>query len=818
MKRTWPKTVFRELADKWQVPTLILAVIVAGSALRSLLSSEKEHNVLEYVQLCQRFYSAEKYSEAYRLGVALLEEDGLDEPHRRRLHGIVARALYKASFSRTPQRPEDLQRIDAHLRASRRQEGFTAEEHLMMGEVALARNQLRAALNHYEWALEQGHPDRVKLLRRVLTILPRLGGTDEEHVYARTLDLLLADPALSGSDLAWAVGQKAERLFEAGKFSDAVELIADVLPRVTDETQRLTLEYAQAFGEYSRGQLDLAERALRSILDRMSGTELDARASLLLGVLCLKDDRPEEALAFLNGVILRHAHSAYHVAALLARAEALANVHRFESSQLAYEEAFKLLEDVGPNRQVSRPKILGSIRAVSMHLAKQGELDRALAFAHLEYKYIEQDEDDHTRHDVLSRIGAWHRTLATRLTARREKVASAQLAAELDVSVQRHYVQAGTHFEKLAQARGLSDSEAAEALWQAALAYRQASEPEKAGEIIERFVTDWPTNPHLQEALYHLGQSYQKNNRPGKAIERYRRLVAEYPRTPWGLSALVPMATCYMTMGRDHYGQAEAILRDMVDDTSHQQLLTPKAVEFRQALFLLGKLYYFQGHYDDCVARLGEALLRYPNDRNVPGSKFLIAQSYRKLGAEYRRKIALTNDRTRKDQLRRDWKNSMRQALQFYTQSSAALAALADRRQLEDTYLKLSYLYAADCLYDLGRYDEAILAYKQVTDLYEKDQLALAAYVQIINVYQRQGRHRWGKIKAVLERMRWLVQRLPDGAFSGPVRVFSREDWLKWIDWNYRSGLLRRGKTAPPSPARATSAAMAKGSDGSNQF
>jgi len=110
----------------------------------------------------------------------------------------------------------------------------------------------------------------------------------------------------------------------------------------------------------------------------------------------------------------------------------------------------------------------------------------------------------------------------------------------------------------------------------------------------------------------------------------------------------------------------------------------------------------------------------------------------------------------------------------------------------------LAHVYHADCQYDLQNYDEAVRLYERVVDRYEKDQIALAAYLQIINAYQRQGR--LGKIKAVLERMKWQLRQLPDSAFSGPGVIFSRDEWRSWIEWNYGSGILARGNADLAAP------------------
>jgi tetratricopeptide (TPR) repeat protein len=540
------------------------------------------------------------------------------------------------------------------------------------------------------------------------------------------------------------------------------------------------------------------------MLDGLGVSDLEGRVNLLLGQICLSEMRPEEALAFFANVIQRHAHSELEIAASLGSAEAMAMVRRYESARKTYERSFEVLEEVGPNLLVDRDMIVESIRAQAKALAKDGQLDQALTFGELEHRHMSQEQDDPARHELLKRLGEWYSRKGRHESARLARVGTSEYADEIRRQMNDSYSRAGAMFLQLAGAKGLSDTDSADALWMAALAYRDAGDARTAGQLFARFVNDWPANMHLPQALFNLAQSYQASGRPSRAIEYYQRLVDEFPRTPVGLRSLVPMAQCYMMAGPELYPKAEAILRQIVDDSANQNVLTPKAREFRSALFLLGKLYYFQGDYEKCVGRLEEALQRYPDDVDVPETRFVIAQSYRKLAATFKDQVSLTNDRTMRDQLMRNWKDNMLRATDLFVQAIQTLSSVAQTSRLEQTYLKLATIWYADCLYDLERYGEAIAAYERVVDKYEKDPVALAAYLQVVNCYERQGRR--GKIKAVLERMKWLVQQLPETAFTGPSAMLTRQEWLEWIDWNYRSGMLQDNDESTMAEAMANGA------------
>lgn len=791
MKPDWLRIVFRELADKWQIPTLVLALVLAGSAVWQLLSSKEKHSREEYVAACRRLVEQGKYAKAVELSVVLLDDEKYGPGQRRDLHDVISRALYEIESSRQKHVPRTLKAIKKHLKAAAGKT-FTWEERLRLAQVDEWQGKSASAIMHLREALEAGADDRVSILRRILELLPRTGHVRDDD-YVEVLDELLAEPELDGSDLVWAAGRKAELLFHEDRFEEAVNLIEKVLPELKNEDDRLGLEYSRAFGQYSRGQIDVAEPALRALLDRISEIgEVDAAASLLLGRICLQDDRPQEALAFFNGVISRYAQQTYEIAALLGRAEALATLYRLRASRSSYRESHKALAKMGPNRFVDNDKVLRSIEKVSLRFGKKHELDHALAFVHLQYEFLEAD-DQRNRNIVLERLGQWHRELAEQQSARSEKLAkvdSVKVSQELQALASENYRQAAEHFVKLAESPGILDRAAADALWQGAWCYERVPLPAETVRMLKKFVGDWPSDAHLPEAMFRLAQIHQADGRLQDAAVLYRRLIAEYQRTPrWGLGSLVPLSECYITMGPEHYAAAEEVLKSVVDDPDDQRILAPDAKEFRESLFLLGKLHYHQKRYRECASRLAVALERYANyPRLCAEAKFLVAQSFRELADKYGSQVAQTNDRDLKLELRRKRKENLHRAKQRYREGIDAFNDLSELSDLERTYLKLAYIWYADCHYDLGLFDSAVTAYKDVVDRYERSQVALAAYLQIINSHQRLGQ--WGKIKAVLERMKWLIEQLPDSAFSGADTVFDRRGWQEWIEWNYRSGLL----------------------------
>jgi tetratricopeptide (TPR) repeat protein len=113
-----------------------------------------------------------------------------------------------------------------------------------------------------------------------------------------------------------------------------------------------------------------------------------------------------------------------------------------------------------------------------------------------------------------------------------------------------------------------------------------------------------------------------------------------------------------------------------------------------------------------------------------------------------------------------------------------ATAAPSDTDRL---YMKLAHFYRADCLYDLGAFDDAIRAYDAAAFRYQEDPSALAAYVQIVNSYCALGRVE--EAKTANERAKWLLRRMPQESFTDGSFSMPKAYWEQWLKWTSASGM-----------------------------
>jgi tetratricopeptide (TPR) repeat protein len=111
----------------------------------------------------------------------------------------------------------------------------------------------------------------------------------------------------------------------------------------------------------------------------------------------------------------------------------------------------------------------------------------------------------------------------------------------------------------------------------------------------------------------------------------------------------------------------------------------------------------------------------------------------------------------------------------------------APSTDLDRLYFKLAHFYRADCVYDLGNYEEAIRLYETAAFRFQDDASSLAAYVQIVNAYCALGKI--PEAKTANERAKWLLSRMPPDAFKDGSFSIPKDYWEQWLNWTSNSGL-----------------------------
>jgi tetratricopeptide (TPR) repeat protein len=377
---------------------------------------------------------------------------------------------------------------------------------------------------------------------------------------------------------------------------------------------------------------------------------------------------------------------------------------------------------------------------------------------------------------------------------------------------------AGDAYVAYSRALTLTDDKGyGDAMWRGVDLYDRAGDLQRMISALELFAAERPEDSLTPDALLRLGRAYQAAGNFDKAIAAYQRNQFRYPNTLAASKSAVPLAQAYVAKGPDFYSKAEQVLMGVVDNNP---LVTPEAAEFKQALFELAQLYYRTARYEDAVVKLEELTARYPKDERFGQLLFLMGDSYRKSAAllqvnkeamsaaaplpadqpipagaaqsaaaaaapgKVAAAAATTPDPREIATAKRDRLEKARgwfdKTVQFYQHAPPA-------GETDKLYCKLAHFYRADCVFDLGRFEDSVKLYDAAAFRYQDDPTALAAYVQIVNAYCALGKV--AEAKTANERAKWLLRRMPPEAFTEGGFTMPKEYWDKWLQWTGTAGM-----------------------------
>lgn len=655
------------------------------------------------------------------------------------------------------------------------------------------------AIENYRRAITLD-PDKALPLERKIIDLQLAHGDDA----AADLSLTeyLKDKRLTGTERAWALGERSRILVDRGDFATARSLLADAVKIDADPVAQGQVNYHLGYCEWKLGNAKEAERLLRVARDQLRVQHpLDADAAQLLGRILQDHGQFREALSFYQEVIVGHPDSPVAPLARLGRGVCRIALGEDEPG---LNDLHELVTDISarPSRARYRTETLEGLEQSEQRLAKREKYQGTM-----ELMALEQTLTPEPPPDFLARLG-------TVLEKRADQVGKTVAAATTDAErVQRQQqarkllTQAGDAFVGYARAVTLdNDSAHGEALWRGIDLYDRAGDLQRAIGALELFVAERPTDPKTPDALLRLGRTYQAMGMFDQAIAAYQKNIFRYEKSLAASRSGVPLAQAYVAKGPEWYGKAEKALKATLES---QLNITPEAEDFRNALFELAQLYYRTGRFEESISRFSEFADRYPKEDRLPQVLFLMADSYRKSAGLLKAVATATtrpttdpstgptavasssstsaNDAATRAEVAAARRERLDSARAYYDRVIDYFKVAPPERDLDRLYVKLAHFYRADCLYDNGSYDEAIRLYDAAALRYQDDPSSLAAYVQIVNAYLALGRP--DDAKVANERAKWLLRRMPADAFKDGKFALPKKYWEDWLAWSSNAGM-----------------------------
>ncbi len=774
---------FSRVMDLWQLPMLLVSVGLFGFAAYLFIDPKPGLNIDQKIDVARVYLRNERPEAALDQLNKIITTEQLDRLHEGGVHLLLAQAIDDAQRQKHVDLPSNRQQIIEQTNLALSQgvkSNATIQKRL--GESYESLDQPAEALDHYRQAMAMDSDHALSLQRKVIEL--QLAENDVGPAEA-SLELYLKSIELSNSERAWALCEKAKLLVDHGEFVKARAMLDQALQLGSDPASQGQVNYYLAYCSYKLGDSAEAERMLRAARDQMGvGNPLDADAAYLLGKVFEERGDPQTAQSFYEDVLVSHPDAKIATLSLLGRGTCrislaqddagLTDLHDLtvQIGEKAYREKYKPQAIEGLSRSAAALSARGNYQGTLELLTNEQELEPsppADFFARLGDVYeqranqLQQSTDDATAADKI----------------RREKQARDMLT------------KAGDAYIAYSRALTLADDKGyGEALWKGIDLYDRAANLQCVVSALELFVAERPEDSLAPAALLRLGRAYQAAGMFDKAIAAFQRNQFRYPNSLAASKSAVPLAQAYIAKGPADYAKAESVLKSVIENNP---LLTPEAEEFKQSLFELAQLYYRTGRFEESIAKLEELTARYPDDDRIGQLQFLMADSYRKSAELLSDKASTANGKANPGtaidlaEAAAARKDRLMKAHDLYDHVIDLYRANAPKTEVDALYYKLSHFYRADCLYDLGQYDEAIRQYDAAAFRYQNDASSLAAYVQIVNAYYALGKP--DEAKAANERAKTLLKRMPQESFTDGTFAMPKEYWENQLKWTGQSGM-----------------------------
>ena len=815
-----PSQSSRAWSNLWQIPSIALSAILIALgvyAARGPSPGDTFDGAMEHVD---GLIAAGKFEDA-----AARLRDGI-EPNlelalpaqRARFHRTVGDMLFRALSEQHLDDPATMRQVaDRYAQATRlgaQMDAFGlerwAEALLAVGDIDSARVRL-GELDSLDRAGSDGsrsdadiHGSRNRLFRKLVEYELRQPDLAYESLM-QTLSEYREDPRLSADDQLWTIARQAELRLAGNHVAQAIDMIMVELRRLEDESSsshripsfgELYTLLARGYyelGDYARAKVNL-ERALEQI---DSAEPIRGDVLVLQGQIAISYGEMDSAYEKFQLVVRDFVATRSYLPGLLGRAEVEGMLGDHQASQTDYELLRELLPKGGPRRDIDAQRVGQSLCDRHDAALALGKLDRALSYISIAEGFFPADQ---VPAEVLFRLASTHRQTAddvlTQAGAKPDE-ASTAVAPPVDAAVRLqandHYQRAGEYYARHAGAQGATpqaEFDWTTSLWLSADSYDRGGRQDLAIEQFRKYLDNRAVDdPRRPETLFRIARSFQALLKYERAILYYEQVISEHARSSFAAQSYVPLARCYLGIGRRPEAQQQ--LRQVL---AGDRLLKPDARDYRDALVELGRLYYDDKQFLSAVELFSEAVQRYPDDARILETQFLLADSYRANALDMARKIqeqpALgPSELARLNAIKTE---QLQAALDRFTVVCEATADGDNQDSTQGDLVRRATLYRADCAFNLEHYEQAVELYDHAARQYSAHHCSMYALVQIVNCYSAMGDA--DRASAAHHRALVRLRQLPDSAFEASDALMDRTAWERWLE------------NSPPVAARTVAA------------
>ena len=776
----------RSLAAAFTLLALISGLAVAWTYIASLaIESERENLALAFKSLDEG-----DYEQARSLVRQVLNSGALpSHEHGGPLFVLGAVKTHDAASDVVSERRRTDYLVASRYLSEARSYGF-APKREKQGLLLLGKSLVESCQT------EEG----IEVLSDALGIEPRETGEIEIAIHRVLADAYMllphpdferalthAETALEGDRLTpdqqvAALLLKTKIVARLGRFDEAKRVLASIpvdaqqqpsvlsmhgkvlLDSVEEALERLPVQDHAGLPPELAAEVDQAAEMLREAqsLDRQA-TDVTRRSTYLLGRASELRGETGEARKFYARTVQQYRETSEGLAAALADADLL---HRAGEDQRAVDAYCLVLEsDVNPTTY--RSDVLPMEQLRQRILKAVGRFVEGRQFEHA-LKMLDHFRPLFAKSEELQIRGE---TLRRWADGQLQQAAGEGVRAnELVHAGFKRLREAGVAFERLAElhyaTRYYTDD-----LWNSADCYFLGHSYSNAARRLDDYLKHEPENRNA-EALLRLGQAELALGHVDACITALEECVELYGRENASYQARIDCAKAYWHRG--DAASAERLLRINLTASS----LKPRSPEWKDTLFALGSLLFEQDKHEEAISTLEEAVERYPDDRQALQSRYLVGEAYRRWALEPLQQLQQARTASDRDKNQQLVDERLTKALEYFKAVQSSITLRVTNVQADPIYAAMRrncYMLEGAVLFDLGRYNEAIEAYQNVSSLYPNEPFVLETFVQIANCWQRLDRAE--NSRGAIAQAQLTLEHIPSEADFLGTTAFNREEW-----------------------------------------
>jgi TolA-binding protein len=331
--------------------------------------------------------------------------------------------------------------------------------------------------------------------------------------------------------------------------------------------------------------------------------------------------------------------------------------------------------------------------------------------------------------------------------------------------------EAGEAFETAVRELG-AEGDSGELLWWSAENYLQAQEPARAAAVLEVYLRSELKPERKLEAQVALGEAYQALRRNQPAVDLLKQAAGH----PGALQVRASYLLALAQMDLNQYAEAEGVLKQIMTFP----LLDGGNEEFRLARFALVHVLFRREAFSDAADYLEKALEQDAQHPQAVQTRYWLAEAYRRAARQEKKLISAADTATARDFYLKRKQQQLERALEQFRLVVAGLEKVAETRLPADeaTRLRDSRLGMGECLFNLGRYEEAAEVYRRQMECQGDSVAALTAAMHLTHCYTTLKQ--LDQAKATAARGRAILDRLADGDLEAAGS--KRSAWQDWFD------------------------------------